>query len=366
VIRRLLRLRNAIVLAVALAAAGTLAPAPVLAAGPSGGFSVRPAHVDPADPASRAYFKPVVAPGGSFVDQVLVGNTSDAPVDLIVSSVDGRTGATSGAVYANREEPATKAGSWVVPNGSFVRVAPHTEMAVGFDVHVPIDATPGDHLAGIAFEDAHPRSSGKGFAVTQVIRAVVGVLIQVPGPAQFHARVDGVDLAPLPGVGASAMMIRLGDDGSKLAKPLLAVSLSGPAGYQRDVGHQLDTVLPGDTIPFPLPWPDTLQPGDYDVLVTVTGGPEPVVFRGRIHLGATMHSLRTPKHAAGNRKASETSWLLLLAAGIGGGLLGAVFVRRPRRRLRTDASAREPLEPPVPAMQRRPAKRRERDREPTG
>jgi hypothetical protein len=277
VIRRLLRLRNAIVLAVALAAAGTLAPAPVLAAGPSGGFSVRPAHVDPADPASRAYFKPMVAPGGSFVDQALVGNTSDAPVDLIVSSVDGRTGATSGAVYANREEPATKAGSWVVPNGSFVRVAPHTEMAVGFDVHVPIDATPGDHLAGIAFEDAHPRSSGKGFA-----------------------------------------------------------------------------------------WPDTLQPGDYDVLVTVTGGPEPVVFRGRIHLGATMHSLRTPKHAAGNRKASQTSWLLLLAAGIGGGLLGAVFVRRPRRRLRTDASAREPLEPPVPAMQRRPAKRRERDREPTG
>src|SRR5438270_3835415 len=166
----LMRVRNAGVLLVAVLAASMVVPAHAFAAIQPGGLSVRPAHVDPADPATRAYFKPVVGPGRSFADQVLVGNTSDAPIDLVVSAVDGLTGTTSGAVYANRQEPVTKAGAWVTPNVSLLAVAAHSETTVGFSVRVPLDATPGDHVAGIAFEDAHPQTTPGRFSVTEVVR----------------------------------------------------------------------------------------------------------------------------------------------------------------------------------------------------
>lgn len=320
-----------IVLAVACAAAGMFTAQTALAAGPSGGFSVRPAHIDPADPASRTYFKPVVAPGASFADQVIVSNSADAPLDLLVAAVDGLTATTSGAVYANRDQPPLKAGAWVTPGMSSVRVPPHAESTIGFSVRVPGDAAPGDHLAGLALEDAKPRSSGRGVSVTQVIRAVVGVLVQVPGTAEFQPAVSGVDLTALPGFGTASVVVRLGNSGAKLGKPRLAVSLDGPAGYHRAVNRQLDTILPSDTIPFPLPWPDTLQPGDYDVVVTVTGGAKLVVFRTRVHLGAALPGAtrRATAHRAGSR---DMSWLWLVATGVGGALLGAMLVRRPRRR----------------------------------
>src|SRR5581483_5426648 len=145
------------------------------------GIALRPAHADPNDVSTKAYFKPTVAPGETFSDQVIVSNTGDAPVNLVVSGVDGLTAPTSGAVYGNRQDPVKRAGAWVSAATGTVTVAPHSELPVNFTVKVPKDAGAGDHLAGIAFEDAQPTQAGGNFAVTQVVRAVMGVQIQVPG-----------------------------------------------------------------------------------------------------------------------------------------------------------------------------------------
>jgi hypothetical protein len=349
-----MRLRNTSVLLAAVLAAGMDVPAHAFAV-TQPGFSVRPAHVDPADPATRAYFKPVVVAGRSFADQVVVANISDAPIDLIVSAVDGLTGATSGAVYANRQPSATKAGAWVTPDVGTLSVAAHRETAVGFTVRVPLDATPGDHLAGIAFEVAHAQSTPGRFAVTQVIREVVGVEIVIPGPAEFLPHVDAVELRPLPGVGSASVVIHLGDGGRKLGKPGLSVSLDGPDRYHRRVEHQLDTILPGDTIPFPLPWPDTLRPGNYTVTVVATGGPAPVVFEAHLHLGATLRGADTPQREP-QRTSGPTPWLLLLISALGGVVLGVLIVRRPRRRARHDQPRAEqsmPLANPPPRARTR-------------
>lgn len=317
-------------LALATVVAGGIMPC-AASASASDGFSVRPAHSDPADAATRAYFKMMIGPGGSSVDQVLVGNAGNEPVRLIVSSVDGLTGETSGAVYANRQDPVAKAGAWVTPSVTTVTVAPHGETRVGFVARVPVGAAPGDHLAGIAFENAAPRAtSGDRFSVTQVLRAVVGVLIQVPGPSEFRPHAVTAGLAALPGVGSAAVMINLRNDGAKLGKPRVEVALDGPAAYHRTISRQLDTLLPGDSIEFPLPWPDTLHAGDYDLVATVTGGREPAVLHTHVHLGPTLPGPLVAKHRVA-RAQGVPVWLLLLATGLGGGMLGALIVRRPRR-----------------------------------
>ena len=70
----------------------------------TGGVSAGPLHWDPGNPATRNYFIPTIAPGGTYRDDVRVGNPNADAVDLVISAVDGVTAAPSGAVYANRTD----------------------------------------------------------------------------------------------------------------------------------------------------------------------------------------------------------------------------------------------------------------------
>jgi hypothetical protein len=295
----------------------------------AGGIGLRPAHVDPNDPATRAYFKPTVAPGGTFSDQVVVSNTSAAAVDLIVSGVDGLTAETSGAVYANRDAPVGRTGGWVTPAATTLTVAPRSEATMGFTVRVPASAVPGDHLAGIAFENAHPTTSGGEFAVKQVVRAVMGVQVRVPGPAGFHVHIDRVRLRALPGTALASVVVTIGNDGRLLGKPELSVALAGPAGYRRTVDRKLDTILPGDTIAFPFAWPDTLKPGRYTITVTARGDGSTASLHASDRLAAALAGVpasgtqqQAPAHSKGSGSTFPT-WVLAVVAlaGIVGGVL---------------------------------------------
>jgi hypothetical protein len=314
---------------VAAVAAGLLwLPAAPASAG--FGIALRPGHWDQNDPATKAYFKSTVKPGETFTDEVIVTNTGDAPIDLVISGVDGLTAPTSGAVYGNRQDPINKAGTWVSPSTGRVTVAPHAEVPVAFTVKVPKDATAGDHLAGIAFEDAKPTSAGSNFAVTQVVRSVMGVQVIVPGPGAFAVRVDKASVESLPGVGAASVLVTLGNDGARLGKPGLSVALSGPNGYQRTVDRNLDTILPGDTIAYPFAWPDVLQPGDYSITVTATapGGAAPVVHTASAKLGTALAGVPAPgviapapaKKSGGGYPVMWAVVVLMAAAIIAGGL----------------------------------------------
>jgi hypothetical protein len=302
-----------------------------------GGFTVRPARSDPNDPATRAYFKPVVAPRGRYTNQVIVGNTSAEPITFYVSAVDGLTARTSGAVYANRQDPVVQAGRWVTPDVSELTVRPDKQTAVGFTVKVPPGASPGDHLAGLAFEKANPKRSSVGnFSVTEVLRVVIGVEIRVPGPASFSVDVHGLGIQPQPGTNVAAVMVELGDNGLLLGKPVLTVSLAGPHGYHKTVSRQLDTILPGDTIDYPFPWPDSLAAGCYKTISVATGGASKARLTADV---CTKSSLRGTVPPSGGRQQGSSSpaprsglpiWLFVVIALVSV-LIGALF-RGPRGR----------------------------------
>ncbi len=105
-----------------------------------GGFGARPAHFNPNNPATRAYFIRTVPRGGSFTDQVVVTNTAAKPVTLRVYPVDGLTGATSGVVYGNRGDALHGAGLWVTPATRLVTVPANSQTTVGLTVNVPSTA----------------------------------------------------------------------------------------------------------------------------------------------------------------------------------------------------------------------------------
>src|SRR5579859_776455 len=148
-------------LALATAVAGASAPA-ALAAPNFGGFSVRPLQFNPSVPATRAYFIQTVAAGKHLTADAVVSNLSAAPIQLLVYPVDGLTWVTSGTVYADHIDPLRKAGRWLVPAVREVNLGPHQQQAVAFTVTVPAGATPGDHVAGLAFEAAHHVRTTRG------------------------------------------------------------------------------------------------------------------------------------------------------------------------------------------------------------
>ncbi len=318
--------------------AGVAFPAAASAAVPSiGGFSARPAHFNSAVPATRAYFIRRVPGGSGFRDQVVVVNTASAPVQLLVYAVDGLTGVTSGAVYGNRETALRGAGRWVTPAVARISVRAHGHVSVPFRLRVPGSATPGDHLAGLALQNAHPRKSGGGFSVTEIVRTVVGIEVKVPGPAQPRIAVRHVSIAPLPGTSDPAVVVSLSAVGRRLCKPRLAVALSGPGGAQRVV-RQLDTILPGDAIAYPFAWPRALASGSYRAVVRATGCGPGVTASATARLGRKL--ARTGVQSAGVAQPPAGSggvgWWAIVLVGVGGIAAGTIITRG-RGRVRRSA-----------------------------
>jgi Bacterial protein of unknown function (DUF916) len=311
--------------------------APALAAGATASFSVRPGHYDAGDQASRAYFKRVVAAGGTFSDTVVVANSGQAPVTLLVNAVDGLTGQTSGSVYANRAVPRRKAGAWVQPAQSRVTVAPGTERAVAFTVRVPGRATPGDHLAGLAFQDADVETSSGSFRVRTILREVVGVLITFPGPARARLRLGHIALRTLPGTHLGSVVVGLGNTGRRLCKPVLAVTLSTPAGRERLI-RRLDTVLPGDTIDYPLILRHDLKPARYMVRARASCAQATSELQQSVALHATLRGAPDSRVAQAATVVKVTHsgtplWVVAALAGVAAvGGAGIGWVLRHRRK----------------------------------
>ncbi|QJW38513.1 DUF916 domain-containing protein [Cellulosimicrobium protaetiae] len=154
-----------------LAAAGaalvaTLAPALPAGAATSGPlpldtedvitWGVKPADADGPDGRSRVEL--VLDPGASASEHLAVSNFSDVPVTFSIQAADGYINPKGRFNMLPSDRESTGAGTWIEVQDS-VEVAPDATVVVPFTVAVPDNATPGDHVAGIA---ATVKSTGEG------------------------------------------------------------------------------------------------------------------------------------------------------------------------------------------------------------
>ncbi len=307
-------------------------------------LSVAPAYPDPSVSVGKSYFVHDVAPGATWTADVTVANTNATPIAAWVDAVDGITSIRTGAVYTARSTAPAGAGAWVIPSVSSLSVAAHTRTQISFTVRVPPGASPGDHLAGVAFQTKEPSThssggSGGGVAITTVLRSVVAIQLRVPGPAVFALRIYGATVAAVSTTGTSGIGIDMEDVGGLLGKPELEIALDGPAGYHREHTVQLDTMLPGDRINDQLLWPDALAAGAYRLSITEDGsGRHGEAFVTTAHLGAALRPstpLAVPGTLAPVVIGSSIPTVALLVAIAAGAVMGAVVsVVARRRRMR--------------------------------
>jgi hypothetical protein len=240
------------------------------------------------------------------------------------------TGTTSGAVYTNAGVPLTGAGQWLSVATPTIILPPDSSRVVPVQVHVPAQVAPGDHLAGIAVEDtAHPRSARGSFAIVEVLRAAVAVELRVAGPAADAISAGRIALQALPGTQAPAVAVSLTNTGQLLCKPQLAVTLGGNGLAAVTVTHQLDTIVPGDTIAYPLHWPHTLGAGAYRATATATGCGASSTHTQTVSIARSLSPATTlPFTQNAPAHGSSVPWWLILLVGLIGVVGGFLLARR--------------------------------------
>jgi LPXTG-motif cell wall-anchored protein len=315
---------------------GLFAPVAAQAADSSptiGGFSAR-ALGEGDEITPETYFKLKLGPGDSYQGRLLVISSAKEDARLRVYSVDGLTGNTSGTVYANIDDPRKDAATWITPRKEVLRLPGKGEKKVGFDVKVPADATPGDHVGAIALQLADQKKTKGQFAITQITRVAIAVQITVEGPADAALAPTGLALKALPGTQIPSVTIDLANTGQLLCRPSLAVQLSKDGTVLGTVTRQLDTVLPGKTIPYPLSWPKPLTAGKYNAKASTTGCGAPKEFVSDVELkGNLAGSAQQPGTIIEpNTGGGGIPWWALVAAVVAALFGGFLLARRKPKR----------------------------------
>ncbi len=310
---------------------------------PGGGISLSPERPTSELGAESSYFTWSTAPGSRLANGVVVTNGESRDATYAVSAVDAVTADASGASYRDAGAPSSDAADWIRLGSSRVTVPSGGRVVVPFTVQVPAGATPGDHLAGLAFQDVQGSAGSAGpLQVTTVGRSVIGALVRVAGPAPTALAVRGAALEPLAGTGSPVVVVGLDNTGRRLARPQMTVRVQR-AGYDRTERRALDTLLPGDPLHYPVRWPEALVPGSYRITVGLTAaGLTPVSFSGEATLappgqgqaGAAGQGVQADGVRSGSSGVSKTFVLVVAAASVAvvllvAGLVLVVLRRRP-------------------------------------
>lgn len=304
-----------------------------------GGFGVRPVAPKGQDQ-PPSYFVIDAGPGSVARRSVVIINGTKRTKRLIVDGVDALTGETTGVVYANRQRRHRQASRWVRPRKHFVRVGPGEVRRLRFTVRVPANARPGDHVAGLAFEDAEPKTSGKRFAVRQVVRVVVGIHVKIAGGDGPQADVGRMQLKAQPGTQVATTLVRLANRGDRLCKPTLRVELTRDGERRRVVERTLETVLPHDVIDYPMAIQGEVAAGTYDAVARVSGCGAASESAAAVTLAANLDGSSPRADAPGAAALSQRDWPMLLLIGLGvlGGSGAVLLLQRLVRRRRPAAT----------------------------
>ncbi len=262
--------RRSWLLAAGLAVVASAACVPPAVAG-DGGVGFRP-HSEAGSTLDGGFLVLRVAPGGRAAGSFVMTNSRSEPANVAIYPADGLTGATTGIVYGGAGEPLRRAGSWLTPDARSAILGARSERVVTFTVHVPDGTPPGDHVGSVVLQQS---ATGDG-PITQILRSVVPVFVEVAGPAARSLAVEGAGVGVAPGSrSAPAVTVTMRNTGRRICRPRLSVALDGGAERGAPVSRQLDAILPGDTVPYVLRWPRELQAGRYTVTAATSDCGEP-------------------------------------------------------------------------------------------
>lgn len=225
-------------------------------------FGIQPSGVSSTDAGKGAYFSYTLAPGAEIKDSAIVMNTGPAALALKLYAADGLTAIGGGTAFGAAEEQRFGVLSWLASDNNQLWVAPGGRLVVPFQVRVPSDATPGDHVAGWVVE-APPQPGASGNVQTSVTqRASVAVVVRVPGETTDELVI--ADLCLNQESGSNYVQVSIANMGNALTKASGELTVSNRGGQEvARVPFDVGTVLPADGTYVRVALPADPGSGDY-------------------------------------------------------------------------------------------------------
>jgi hypothetical protein len=188
-------------------------------------------------------------PGATTIDYVGVTNFSTKPVTFDVYPADGVTTADGGLGLTPSYQKSVDVGMWVRMAHNIVNVPARSRVNVPFNLTVPKDAEPGDHVGGIVASVVEVPVAGK---VSREDRVGVAMYLRVAGALHPALSIEGVttggydnSLNPIAG-GSTTVTYTVRNTGNVRLGANLTVTITGPFGVTLATLHPkaLDEVLP--------------------------------------------------------------------------------------------------------------------------
>lgn len=152
-------------------------------------WSVEPV---PTPAGQRRTFEYSTDPGTQIIDSVLITNSGSTAAEFLIYATDAINEYETGAFsLLKRDVEPTDVGAWITPASDKLTIEPGQQATVPFNLLVPSDATPGDHVAGIVAA-VITKSEQEGSVVTIEQRVGARVYLSVSGVPEVGAETVGL------------------------------------------------------------------------------------------------------------------------------------------------------------------------------
>lgn len=223
---------------------------------------------------AKLSLKPVGVQGGYFTLTMNPGETRQLTVELLNSGgattpartypADAYTLVNGGFGARLDGQPTSGTTRWIDYQAETLDLAPGKPVTRTFHVAVPAGTKPGEYLTSLVIQHARPVSGSDngGISLSQVVRQVIAVSIDVPGPRTPALAIGGV--SDKTAGGKSVIRFEVDNPGNVRLKPAGEFTLADSTGAE--LSHapvRMDSVYAGDRTALEIPLDRLLDPGDY-------------------------------------------------------------------------------------------------------
>lgn len=217
-------------LSVGVAPSGA-APAPT---GVAPNFSAEPYAATGAQ--QRSQFAYQLLPGHKILDQLVIMNASQTAESFLVYGEDAtNVPLTGGYAFEQRSQMHnTLVGRWLNVGTTSLTVPPGKEVIDTFQLSIPANAPPGDHVGAVVAEEVNGPAQHTPTGVNVVLRIAVPLYVRVVGKSYPGLTVENLTVAHespvVPYLGSSKVAVRLElvNTGNDILNPqTVTVSITG-------------------------------------------------------------------------------------------------------------------------------------------
>lgn len=147
-----------------------------------GGVGGRPASPDPLIPESKEWFIYTLRPGESKKDAIIVQNSGNEPVEVLLYPADSTPSTDGGFALEQFVESRDFVGAWISLKETEIHLEPNESKIIPFTITVPNDPKldVGEHTGGILVQKMVQESPQEG-GMQLFMRAGVRVYVTIPG-----------------------------------------------------------------------------------------------------------------------------------------------------------------------------------------